>query len=277
MRIALTGFGGGLGRAFASVCPPHHDLEAFTHQELDIGDHHAVMQTLVPLRPDLIVNAAAFTNVDACETERERAFRDNGLGPQNLALAARACDAVLVHVSSDYVFDGEKGSAYDELDVPNPKSVYARSKLAGEAFVRQLAPASFIVRTGLVFGGGTDYLTGALRRLARGESAGGFVDRTGTPTYVKHLGERLLPLALTGRFGLYHLGGPEQATWFDVLSRAKAIGELPGAVEEQKADELALLAPRPRNSSLTSVFLGELGVSPMPSLEESLRDLLSGL
>ncbi|HET7236746.1 MAG TPA: sugar nucleotide-binding protein, partial [Actinomycetota bacterium] len=100
MRIVLTGAGGGLGRAFWGACPPHHDLEAFTRQELDIGEHHAVMRTVVPLRPDLIVNAAAFTNVDACQTEPERAYRDNALGPQSLALAARACGAMLVHVST---------------------------------------------------------------------------------------------------------------------------------------------------------------------------------
>ena len=92
MRIALTGAGGGLGRAFAAACPSHHDLVPLTHAELDIGDHHAVMQTLVPLDPDLIVNAAAFTAVDACESDPARAARDNALGPQNLALAARAAE-----------------------------------------------------------------------------------------------------------------------------------------------------------------------------------------
>ena len=106
MRIVLTGAGGGLGRAFWSVCPSHHDLEAFTRQELDVGDHHAVMRTIVPLRPDLVLNAAAFTAVDACEAEPDRAYRDNALGAQNLALAARACDAIVLHVSTDFVFDG---------------------------------------------------------------------------------------------------------------------------------------------------------------------------
>jgi len=277
VRIALTGAGGGLGRAFLEACPSHHEVAAFTHDELDIGDHHAVMQTIVPLAPELIVNAAAFTKVDACESEPERAYRDNAIGPHNLALAARSCGAMLLHVSTDYVFDGEKGAPYDELDEPNPISVYARSKLGGEAFVRSVLPEWFIVRTGLVFGGGTDFLTGALRRLAAGEEAGGFVDRTGTPTYVRHLAERLLPLALTHRFGLYHLGGPEQSSWFEVLTRAKALGDLPGTVVEQKADELGLPARRPRDSSLVSVFTGELGVPPMPPLDDALRELLGDL
>jgi len=277
VKIALTGAGGGLGRAFLETCPSHHDVAAFTHDELDIGDHQAVLQTVVPLAPELIVNAAAFTKVDACETEPERAYRDNTIGPHNLALAARACGAMLLHVSTDYVFDGEKGAPYDELDAPNPISVYARSKLGGETAVRSALPESFVVRTGYVFGGGTDYLTGALRRLAAGEEAGGFVDRTGTPTYVRHLAERLLPLVLTHRFGLYHLGGPEPATWFEVLTRAKAIGNLPGTVVEQKADELGLPAARPRESALRSIFTAELGVSSMPPLDGALRHLMSCL
>jgi dTDP-4-dehydrorhamnose reductase len=277
VRIVLAGAGGGLGRAFWSVCPGHHDLEAFTRQELDIGDHHAVMRTLVPLRPELIVNAAAFTDVDACETEREHAYRVNALGPQSLALAARACGAILVHVSTDFVFDGEKEGPYDELDAPNPLSVYARSKLGGETMVRAATPEHFIVRTGYVFGGGEDYVTGALRALARGEAAGGLVDRVGTPTYVRHLAERLLPLALTGRFGTYHLAGPEPATYHDVLVRAKAVGELPGEVFEQRTGDLGLPAPRPRNSALTSLFVSEVGVPPMPPLDEWLRELLVSL
>ena len=277
MRIALTGFGGGLGRAFASVCPTHHDLEAFTHQELDIADHHAVMQTIVQLRPDLIVNAAAFTNVDACESEPGRAYRDNALGPQNLALAARGCGAMLVHVSTDFVFDGEKGEPYDELDVPNPQSVYARSKLGGETLVRAATPEHFIVRTGYVFGGGTDWVTEQVRKMASGEPGAGLVDRRGSPTYVRHLAERLLPLVLSTRFGTYHLGGPEPTTYHDVLARAKSLGALPGEVGEQRVEELGLPAPRPRNSALTSLFTAEVGIPPMPPLDEALRELLSSL
>lgn len=275
MRVLVTGAGGGLGRAFLDQVPVHHDVLAFTHAELDVGDHHAVMQTVVPARPDAILSFGAFTKVDACESEPGRAYRDNALGPQNLSLAARACGATILHVSTDYVFDGDKGAPYDELDTPNPRSVYARSKLAGERFVRAVAPEHYVVRAGFVFGGGTDFLSGALRALAAGATTGGLADRTGSPTYVRHLAARILPLVLSGRFGTYHLAGPEATTWFDVLGRLKAHGDLPGAVEPQRADELGLPAPRPRNSALVSLFAAEIGVPAYPPLDDALRELLS--
>ena len=276
MKVLVTGAGGGLGRAFLAHLPSHHQVVALTHTELDVGDHAAVRATVPLLAPDVVVNLAAFTAVDANESDPERAFRDNALGPQNLALAARECGAVLMHVSTDYVFDGTKGVPYDETDTPAPLSVYGRSKLAGERFVRDLLPASFVVRVGHVYGGGSDYLTKAARRLMNGEPAGGLTDRIGSPTYVGHLAERLLPLVLTGRFGTYHLAGLQPSSWFEVLTRLRELGGFAGEVQPQRAQDLALPAPRPVDCSLSSVFIGELGLAPMPSLDHGLSEFLRG-
>lgn len=272
MRLAVTGAAGGLGRAFTERVPTHHQVHPFAHAELDVGDRDAVMQTIPSLRPDVIVHLAAFTKVDGCETDAARATRDNALGAQHVALAARACGAAVMLVSTDYVFDGMKGAAYDEMDVPHPLSVYGRTKLAGEGFVRHLVPEHFIVRTSYVYGAGDDYASGALERLRRGEAAGGIRDRIGSPTYVRHLADRLVPLLLTGRFGTYHLAGSQPACWFDVLERARAAGGLPGAVEPQELASLGLAAPRPANSALTSAYLEHAGIEPMPTLEDAVAE-----
>jgi dTDP-4-dehydrorhamnose reductase len=277
MRLVVTGAGGDLGRAFLAHVPAHHDVHAFDRDALDVGDHDAVRQVVEPLRADAILNFAAFTRVDQNETDQARAFRDNALGPQHLALAARVSGAVLLHVSTDYVFDGEKGAPYNETDEPAPLSVYGRAKLAGERFVRQIAPEAFVVRVGHVYGGGNDYLSRTVRRLAAGEMVGGLADRRGSPTFVGHLAERILPLVLTRRYGLYHLGGPQPASWFEVLTRVQELTGWAGAVEPQRAADLGLPAPRPVNSALTSVYTAHLAVDPMPSLEEGLKDFLAAL
>lgn len=275
MRLVVTGAGGGLGRAFLGQIPGHHQVHAFTHAALDVGDHDAVMQAIPPLGPEAILNFAAQTQVDACEKDPALAARDNALGAQNAALAARACGAVLLHVSTDYVFDGTKGAPYDELDTPHPLSAYGRSKLAGEGFVRNLLAEHFVVRTGFVFGAGDDYASQAVERLRRGEPVGGIRDRTGSPTFVRHLAERLLPLLLSGRFGTYHLAGSEPTCWFDVLERACAIGALSGTVQPQEVASLGLRAARPENSSLVSVFMEHLGIESFPSLDDAIAEWLA--
>ncbi len=277
MKLVVTGAGGDLARAFLARVPSHHEVHAFDRDALDVGDHDAVRQLVEPLGADAVLNFAAFTRVDDNETDTARAFRDNALGPQHLALAARASGAVLLHVSTDYVFDGGKGAPYDETDEARPLSVYGRAKLAGERFVREIAPASFVVRVGHVYGGGNDYLSRTVRRLAVGERVGGLADRWGSPTYVGHLAERILPLVVSGRFGVYHLGGPEPASWFEVLTRVQELAGFAGSVEPQRAADLGLPAPRPVYSALRSVFTLHLGIDPMPPLEEGLKDFLGAL
>ena len=274
MRIAVTGAGGALGRAVETAFGHEHELIPFAHGDLAVEDLPAVMDALVPARPEVVVHTAAMTSVDGCEEDPRGAFLANALGTRNVALAAVRADAILLHISTDYVFDGEKGEPYHEFDLPNPISVYGRSKLAGEWEARTIAPDHLVVRTSWVFGGGKDFLSGALGRLAKGESVPAIVDLVGTPTYVRHLAERLMPLVVSGFRGVVHLGGPEVTTWHDLLIRAVDLDRLPGEVIEQKADELGRPARRPANSALTSLVPPSAAVPPMPPLQVALEDVL---
>jgi dTDP-4-dehydrorhamnose reductase len=274
VRLLVTGAGGGLGRAFLDQVPGHHDVAAFTHADLDVADHHAVMRAVIGVRPDAILNLAAMTDVDGCETWLDEAYRANTIGPWNIALAARRVGAMLLHVSTDYVFDGEKATPYDELDAPAPLGAYGRSKLGGEERIRAVLPEHVVVRTSYVFGAGDDYVSKAVDKLARLQDAAAIADCIGSPTYVQHLAARLIPLVLTGRFGTFHLAGPHPASRHELLWRIKAIAGLAGEVQEQHVDDLGLAAARPRNSALVSLFLAETGIAPMPPLDIALKELI---
>jgi dTDP-4-dehydrorhamnose reductase len=275
MRIAVTGSGGGLGRALLAAASSEHDVRGFARTDLDVRDHDAVAEALIPLQADVIVHCAAMTSVDACEAEPARAAETNVLGSFNVAEAARRSGARLVAISTDYVFDGEKGASYDEGDRPNPLSVYGWTKLAGERAAQAVAPDALIVRTAWVFGSGKDFLSGAIRRLGAGEEVDGIVDQVGSPTHVTDLAERLLPLIAADVRGIVHLAGPEATTWHDVLVRAKRAGGLAGAVVALKADEAGRPAPRPANSSLTSAVLDGTPVPPMPPLDDAIGRVLA--
>jgi dTDP-4-dehydrorhamnose reductase len=270
MKIVVTGVGGGLGRAFVERAA-HHDVVGFEHEDLPVEERGEVLGRIRDARPEVVVHLGAITGVDACEEDPDRAFAVNAHGTANVADAARETGALILYTSTDYVFDGDKEEPYMESDAPNPVSAYGRSKLAGEDEVRLRAPEHLVVRTGWLFGAGDDFFSRAVRRLAAGESVGGIVDRTGTPTYVPHLAGGLLALLASGLRGLVHLAGPEPTTWFDLLARARDLGGLPGDLTEQKSDDLALPARRPRNSGLASEILPISGVALLPSLDEALR------
>lgn len=277
MRIAVTGAGGGMGRALLDLMPRNHDVHPFAHGDLPVEDEDAVVERLLEVRPDVVIHLAAKTSVDGCEEDPEGAQRVNAQGTAHVALAAERAGALLVALSTDYVFDGDKDEPYDERDEPNPLSVYGRTKLAGERAATAIASEHLVVRTSWVFGAEGEFVRRAVKRLARGEEVGGIVDQVGTPTYVGHLAERLLLLAGSGIRGLVHLAGPEPTTWFDVLARARELGDLPGQVVEQKAADLDRRAPRPGNSGLTSVVLPGTSVPPLPPLDHGIREVLTAV
>jgi dTDP-4-dehydrorhamnose reductase len=279
LRIIVIGKGGQLGRCLVRELAASGDtslVAAFGHDELDVGDRAAVLGLFDSLEggpPDLLVNAAAFTAVDRCESELETAMRVNGEAPGHLAELCLAAGTRLVHVSTDYVFDGTAREPYAEETSPAPRSAYGRSKLAGERRVLAVAPDSLVVRPSWVYGPGKNFVGAILgqARLRREREAHGPLrvvdDQSGCPTSAADLADGLIALAQAchGRErsgGIYHLCNAGATTWWGF---ARAILNLSGCsdleVERGCTRDLGLPAPRPEYSVLAGSRASALGVA----------------
>ena len=261
MRILLTGAAGQLGRALGPALRGH-DRIALDRGSLDITDLGAVRAAVEAHRPDLLLNAAAYNDVDGAESQPETAFRVNAVGPRNLALATAERSAAILHVSTDYVFDGEAGRAYHEYDRPNPLSVYGASKLAGETSVRELNPRHFVVRTAWLYAkGGRNFPEAILAQYGR-ESVRVVGDQVGSPTYAPHLADAIARLLATPAYGTYHLAGAGAVSWFDVAQALyKRLG-IPTTIDRVTTAEFPRAARRPRYSALTTLQEPRIALPP---------------
>jgi len=206
-RVVVTGAGGQLGREIERLCrETGDDIQAAGSKTLDITDYQQVVSYMSDHRPEVIINCAAYNAVDDAEREWKRAFRVNGLGVRNLALAANTIDAVLVHYSTDYVFDGTQQRPYTIADHPHPVNRYGGSKLLGEQFVRDLAKHYFLVRVSWVFGRGNVNFPKKVLEWSKNQKELRIVDdQVSAPTYTVDLAKASLDLVRTGRYGLYHI------------------------------------------------------------------------
>jgi dTDP-4-dehydrorhamnose reductase len=225
------------------------------HQDLDVTRLPEVRAALKTHKPGLVLNAAAFNDVDRAQSEPDAAFLANALGPRNLALAAAEAGASILHVSTDYVFDGQKTTPYHEYDLPAPLSQYGHSKLAGEVAVREQNPRHYVVRTAWVYEKSGNNFPRTLYFMALKHKEVKVVsDVKGSPTSAAHLARSILTLIETGAFGTYHLvGAGEGASWFDLAQHFfKALG-MDAAVIPVSATEFPRPAPRPRYSVLRTI------------------------
>lgn len=252
MKVLVTGAGGQLGRALGPALAGH-DVVALEHAALDVADLAAVRAAVAAHRPAAIVNAAAYNLVDQAESEPLAAHRANAEGPRNLAVAAAERGAAILHVSTDYVFDGEAGRAYDEGDAPNPLSAYGRSKLAGEVAVRESNPRHFVVRTAWVYAPEGRNFPNTIRRLAEKGPVHVVEDQTGSPTYAPHLALGLARLLASGGFGTYHMAGSGAATWYALTVALFAALHLDCEVRPATTEEFPRPARRPRFAPLVTI------------------------
>lgn len=274
MKVLITGAGGLVGRATAEYCEHSGDeVVLYGHKDLDITDQELVRHTILAQQPEVVVNCAAWTNVDACQSDPEKAFAVNARGPENLARACKEVDAVFVTISTDYVFDGHKAGFYTQLDRPNPLSVYAASKLEGERLPMAAYDRSILVRTGYIFGtGGANFLSTVVRRARKGETLKVISDTFGTPTYAVDLAVRLRELGLANVPGIYHVVNSGPGVSFEQFTQKvlALLGKTDAVVETVLAATLNRPAPRPYNSRLRCLHSGEIGLAPLPDWENAL-------
>ena len=230
MKIIIAGGRGQLGRTLERVLSPKHQVVIIDLPETDVTQRGEI-DTLVNLAPDLVIHAAAMTDVDGCARDPDAAFRSNALGTQNVALACQRANAVILYISTNEVFDGTKNAPYRELDEPHAINPYGASKLAGERYVQMLLNRFYIVRTAWLYSRGGNNFPNKIIAAAREKGRLAVVDdEIGNPTYAPDLARALAELIETNHFGIYHLTGEGAASRYDwverILQLAK-MGEVP--------------------------------------------------
>ena len=304
MKVLITGASGQLGSALCSMLAHDFQVIPATRVEFDITDLTTTRAFIRKTAPRVVVHPAAYTDVDGCETNKEKAFLVNAIGARNVAIATREIEAKLVFISTDYVFDGRKESPYLEYDPPNPLSIYGWSKLLGERLVMQHNPRSFILRISWLYGPQGKNFVETMLSLARTKDELCIVnDQHGTPTFVEDVARQVQTLIQTDSYGLYHATSQGSCTWYEFALEIfkyagyKAEVDLNGSVHlVPKIQDLGFNTPplrpitvrpvttaqfprpakRPKNSVLENFMLKIQGLDVMPHWKESLRKFLNG-
>jgi dTDP-4-dehydrorhamnose reductase len=266
-----------VGRALAEYCRALGDeVSAFDREGLDITDERVVREAFLKLRPEAVVNCSAWTDVDGCELDPQRAFLVNSQGVEALATGSRLAGASFVQISTDYVFDGRKPEGfYTQRDDPHPLSAYGAAKLEGERRAQAASARTSIVRTGWIYGeGGKNFLSKVIGLARGGGTLKAISDSYGTPTYVPDLVARLREIAALDLPGIYHVANSGEGASFEVFARAALAeaGLSAEGVEGVQMDSLKRPAPRPRNSRMKCLVSEAIGLAPLRDWREALRE-----
>jgi len=283
VKIAIFGIQGQLGRDL-ELALSDRDVIGMRFEEVDITDADAVNEAVSAAAPDWVINAAAMTHVDSCETDERQAWEVNALGARYAARAADAAGAKLIHISTDYVFDGSKGSPYVETDVPRPLNVYGATKLAGEWFVADACPAHYIFRTSGLYGThqcwgkGTNFVETMLR-LSRDRSELQIVrDEVLTPTFTEDLAAQIhRVIEAPPDPGIYHATNEGQCSWYDFATEIFLVVGTPISLEGITSSQWGAPAKRPANSVLKNAALKAAGIDLFSDWKDALGRYLSKL
>ena len=276
MRILITGGRGMLGHALTERLGSRHDVVVHDLEEMDVRDWTAVWEGVRAVRPEIVIHAAAYTQVDDCESNRDDAFAVNTFGAGHVAVACRRLGVPVVFPSTDYVFDGEKGAPYEEFDIPRPVSVYGWSKLMGEEWVRRHQPDHWIVRAAWFFGpGGKNFVRTIVERGRERAALRVVDDQVGSPTYTVDLAVALADLVDSMPFGTYHLTNSGECSWFDLAVaalRAAGVESEPARIDTEASGRPAR---RPRYSVLRNRCWELSGRAPLRDWREAVSEYVS--
>lgn len=286
MKYIITGSNGQLGRALQNELKDTNnelflfDIIEFKNDNaiisaMDITDMDSVTNIFNSIKPDVVFNCAAHTNVDKCEEDIENAYKINAVGAQNLAIACEAIGAKLVHISTDYVFSGDDELPRIESDFVNPQSIYGKSKLYGEELVKQFSSKYFIVRTAWLYGDGNNFVRTMLKLSKSNDRLTVVGDQFGSPTYAKDLAKCIINLSKTEFYGLYHGTCQGSCSWYDFSKKIFELMNINIRVDKVTSEEFVRPAKRPAYSILDNFMLRLRGLDSFRDWEVSLKDYLS--
>lgn len=282
-KVLLIGRSGQLGYEIGKLIEENNNfyLSFINSKDLDITDKKNVLKNITELNPQIIINCAAYTNVDKAEEDYEKAFQVNALGPRNLAIAAEAVGAKLIHISTDYVFDGNgvivngEKAPYREYDIPNPINVYGRTKLLGEAYVREFCSKYFIIRTSWLYGENGNNFVKTIIKTAREKGKLQVVnDQIGNPTNAEDLAEHIYKIAFTDEYGIYHCTGNGICSWYDFACKIVQYAGINCDIEPVSSEKYVTKAKRPSYSCLDNMMLRNTSGDTMRNWEEALCDFI---
>jgi dTDP-4-dehydrorhamnose reductase len=283
MKIAVIGADGQLGVDVVNAFVRNgDDVSSLTHADIELSDIDSVASRLKQLRPHVVVNTAAMHHVENCEREPHKAFAVNGLGARNLALVSREIDATLIHLSTDYVFDGAKQTPYEETDVARPLNVYGNTKLSGEHFVRGMCDKHFVLRTSAIYGkspcrakGGLNFVE-LMLKLARERGKVRVVDSEFvTPTRTTEIAQQIVALSRSDAYGLCHATAEGSCSWHAFAGEIFRLSNTKVTLEVAGPNEFPAKVPRPMYSVLENRGLKSRGLNVFQSWQDGLREYLA--
>lgn len=283
MKVVIIGSNGQLGEALTRILARRFDVHGLTHDDIEVADPDSIQSALVSLAPDAVINTAAFHNVPRCQEDLDRSFSLNAAGPHHLALWCEQNGADLVHISTDYVFDGAKQAPYVEEDLPRPLNVYGVSKLAGEHLVQSATERAYVLRTSGLYGRSKcrakgDNFAQTMLRLARERGHVQVVsDEILTPTFVDDLASNIAELLPTRKYGLYHVTNGGSCSWYEFACRIFEYAGVDVPTEPVTAASFGSTVQRPLYSVLDNRRLRENGLDRMRPWQDALAEYIHSL